>query len=90
MWYTLHPSEWKHHPLPPSDLWTIEKIKNHKECIYGKEVKEAREILGVVKCPVWDFIQPENFMFLELHTEIGLVNNVLDKFILLLMTKLRQ
>jgi hypothetical protein len=32
-----------------------------------------------VNYPVWDFIQPENFMFLELQPEIGLVNNVLDK-----------
>jgi hypothetical protein len=77
MWCTLHPSEWKHHPLPPSDL---QKDKNHKECIDRKEVKEAREILGIVNYPVWDFIQPENFMFPELHAEIGLVNNVLDKF----------
>jgi len=77
---TSHPSEWKHHPLSPSNLWTIEKIKNHKERIDWKEVKEAREILGIVNYPVWDFIQPENFMFPELHAEIGLVNNVLDKF----------
>jgi len=80
MWCTSHPSEWKHHPLPPSDLWTIKKIKNHKERIDRKEIKEAREILGIVNYPVWDFIQPENFMFPELHAEIGLVNNVLDKF----------
>jgi hypothetical protein len=66
--------------LPPSDLWTIKKIKNHKERIDRKEIKEAREILGIVNYPVWDFIQPENFMFPELHAEIGLVNNVLDKF----------
>jgi len=80
MWCTSHPSEWKHHPLPPSNLWTIKKIKKkHKECIDRKQVKEAREILGIVNYPVWDFIQPENFMFLELQPEIGLVNNVLDK-----------
>jgi hypothetical protein len=29
---------------------------------------------------VWDFIQPENYMFPQLHAEMGLVNNVLDKF----------
>jgi len=33
-----------------------------------------------VNDPVWDFIEPENYMFPQLHAEIGLVNNVLDKF----------
>jgi len=33
-----------------------------------------------VNYPVWDFIQPENYMFPHLHSEISLVNNVLDKF----------
>jgi hypothetical protein len=27
--------------------------------------------------PVWDFVQPENYIFPELHAEIGLLNNVL-------------
>jgi hypothetical protein len=25
MWFTSHPSDWKHHPLPPAENWTIEK-----------------------------------------------------------------
>jgi len=29
---------------------------------------------------VRDFIQPENYIFSELHAKIGLVNNVLDSF----------
>jgi hypothetical protein len=29
---------------------------------------------------VRDFIQPENYIFPELHAKIGLVNNVLDSF----------
>jgi len=29
---------------------------------------------------VWDFIEPLHYIFPELHAEIGLVNNVLDKF----------
>jgi hypothetical protein len=44
------------------------------------ELKEARDILGIVNNPVWDFIEPQNHIFTELHTEIGLVNNVLDIF----------
>ncbi len=34
----------------------------------------------VVSNPVWDFVQPQNYIFPELHAEIGLVNNVLDNF----------
>jgi hypothetical protein len=33
-----------------------------------------------VNYPVCDFIRPENYMFPQLHAEMGLVNNVLDKF----------
>jgi hypothetical protein len=51
MWCTSHPSDWKHHPLPLSEIWAIEKIKYHKECIERREVKEAREILGIVNYP---------------------------------------
>jgi hypothetical protein len=80
MWCTSHPSDWKHHPLPPSETWTIEKIKEMKERIDRRELREPREIMGVVDKPIWDFIQPENYIFPELHAEIGLVNNVLDKF----------
>jgi hypothetical protein len=45
---TSHPSDWKHHPLPPSKIWTIEKMKNRKECIDRREIREAREILAIV------------------------------------------
>jgi hypothetical protein len=79
MWCILHPSVWKYHPLLPSEIGTIKKIKKHKECIDRREVKEAREILGIVNYPVWGFIHPKNCMFSELHAEIGLVNNGLDK-----------
>jgi hypothetical protein len=34
----------------------------------------------VVSNPVWDVVQPQNYIFPELHAEIGLVNNVLDNF----------
>lgn len=29
---------------------------------------------------IWDFIEPENYIFPVLHFEIGAVNNVLDSF----------
>ncbi len=37
-------------------------------------------MLGVVSNPAWDFVQPQNYIFPELHAEIGLVNNFLDNF----------
>ncbi len=43
-------------------------------------VKEARDILGIINNPVWDFIEPQNYIFPELYAELGLVNNVLDNF----------
>ena len=31
MWCTAHPSDWKYHPIPTADRWTIDKIKQHKD-----------------------------------------------------------
>jgi len=45
-----------------------------------EKLKEARDICGVVSYPVWDFVEPKNYIFPVLHVEIGLVNTVLDKF----------
>jgi hypothetical protein len=80
MWCTSHPRTWKHHPVPDVANWTIDKIKLIKGCIDRKELKEPQEMLGVVSNPVWAFVQPQNYIFPELHAEIGLVNNVLDNF----------
>jgi hypothetical protein len=66
--------------VPDAENWTIEKIKSINGRIDRKELKEPRELLGVVSNPVWDFVQPQNYIFPELHAEIGLVNNVLDNF----------
>jgi hypothetical protein len=66
--------------VPDAENWTTEKIKSIKGRIDRKELKEPRELLGVVSNPVWDFVQPQNYIFPELHAEIGLVNNVLDNF----------
>jgi hypothetical protein len=80
MWCTAHPSTWNQHPVPSAEDWTMEKIITMKERIDRKEIKLPREMLGVVNYPVWDFVEPQNYIFPELHVEIGLVNNVLDKF----------
>jgi len=77
-----HPNDWKIHPAAQHDLWTMEKIKERKEQIDAGLLKEPSAIRGVVNNPIWDFIQPSNMVFPQLHIEIGLVNNVLDSFYL--------
>jgi hypothetical protein len=79
MWCRSHPSEWSSLDKCFS-AWTIEELKTHKDRIVAERLKEPRDICGVVSYPVWDFIEPLHYIFLELHVEIGLVNNVLDKF----------
>ncbi len=76
MWCQSHPSNWKFHPLPPTEHWTIAKIKGHKELIDHNNLKEPRHVLGIVNNPVWDFVEVKNYIFPELHVEIGIVNNV--------------
>jgi arsenate reductase-like glutaredoxin family protein len=79
MWCRSHPSEWSSldRCFP---AWTVEELKTHKDRIVAERLKEPRDICGVVSYPVWDFIEPLHYLFPELHVEIGLVNNVLDKF----------
>jgi hypothetical protein len=79
IWCQSHPSNWKHHPLPPTEHWSIEKIKCHKEHIDCKHFKEPLQVLGIVSSPIWDFIEVENYIFPELHAEIGVVKNVSGK-----------
>jgi hypothetical protein len=79
MWCHSHPSRWnsltRHYPS-----WTIESLKRQKDRVDTEKLKEARDICGVVSYPVWDFVEPKKYIFPVLHVEIGLVNNVLDKF----------
>jgi hypothetical protein len=77
-----HPQDWKVHPLPECDNWMIQKIKDCKLQIDAGVLKGPSEIRGIVNNPIWDFIEPTHMVFLELHMEIGLVNNVLDSFYL--------
>ena len=85
MWCQLHPSEWKKFferngdiPAEEQESWTVEKLKEQKGKILRKELKTAKQIKGVVDFPVWDFIKIENYIFPQLHFEIGVVNMVLD------------
>jgi hypothetical protein len=84
-WCTTHPSTWdklctSHHCDKQEDTWTISKLKDCKHRIEAGQLKEAREKKGIVHHPVWDFIEPDHFMFPQLHVEIGLVNNVLENY----------
>jgi hypothetical protein len=85
MWCQLHPSEWKTFferkddiPAEQQQHWTKEKLKEQKEKNIRKELKTPKQIKGVVDFPIWDFINIENFIFPQLHFEIGVVNMVLD------------
>jgi hypothetical protein len=62
------------------EKWTIFKIKDYLDRIQAGALKEAREKKGIVYAPIWDFIEPEYFMFPQLHVEIGLVNKVVENF----------
>jgi len=80
MWCKAHPSTW--HNCSPSDiqLWTIEEMVEHKNRINRENIKDPREVCGILNFPLWDFIQPSQYVFPQLHVEIGLINNVLDTF----------
>jgi hypothetical protein len=80
MWCKAHPSTW--HNCSPSDiqLWTIGEMVEHKNRINRENIKDPRQVCGIVNFPLWDFIQPSHYVFPQLHVEIGLINNVLDTF----------
>ena len=79
MWCQTHPSEWKHN-CPPVNLWTINLQKEIYEKRVRGELKEPKDIKGIVSLPVYDFVEPSNYIFPLLHFEIGVVNNLLDNF----------
>ncbi len=44
--------------MTAAEEWSIAKIKSVKERIERRELKEPREMLGVVNDPIWDFVEP--------------------------------
>jgi hypothetical protein len=80
MWCTSHPRDWKMHPLPQCDIRTVKRIKDRKQKIEVGILKEPSDIQGIVNNAIWDFVEPAQMVFPEIHIEIGLVNNVLDNF----------
>jgi hypothetical protein len=47
------------------------KIKSHKELIDQERISKPRKVLGVLRNPVWVFVEVENFIFPQLHAELG-------------------
>ncbi len=79
MYCKAHPNEWKGLlSVPEIELWSIAQQMQHLWRIDAGEVKEARVKKGIVALPLIDFIEPNKYIFLQLHFEIGTVNNVLD------------
>jgi hypothetical protein len=79
MWCKSHPSEWKGlFSLPNHELWTIEQQSQVVQRINSGQLKEPRDKKGIVSLPLMDFIEPNHYIFPQLHFEIGTVNNVLD------------
>ncbi len=54
------------------------RSSSFKRLLQGSK-KSQRKKKGIVSEPLIDFIQPQNFIFPQLHFEIGAVNNVLDR-----------
>ncbi len=86
MWYQCHPSSWKTmlsergFNVEQQDLWTVTLQKQYAEKIRKGELKAPKEKKGIVTVPIFDFVEPKNYIFPLLHFEIGAVNNVLDNF----------
>ena len=79
MWCKYHPNNWNGLlSVPASELWSIGQQHQFVERILSGELKEPKDKKGIVDSPLIDFIQPGNYIFPQLHFEIGTVNNVLD------------
>jgi hypothetical protein len=48
MWCTSHPRDWKTHPLPQCDIWTVKRIKDRKQKIEVGILMEPSDIQGIV------------------------------------------
>ena len=58
MWCMSHPNDWKLHPVPDVEYWTVQKIKERKEQLDAGLLREPSSIRGIVNDPIWDFIEP--------------------------------
>ena len=79
MWCRYHLNDWNGLiSVPVSELWSIGQQHQFFKWINSGELKEPKDKKGIIDSPLTDFIQPDNYIFPQLHFEIGTVNNVLD------------
>jgi len=79
MWCEAHPNQWSGlFNVPMNQLWSISKQQQFVQLINTGQLKEARDKKGIVSLPLIDFIEPQYYIFPQLHFEIGTVNNILD------------
>jgi len=79
MYCQVHPKDWKGlHSVPADELWDIAKQQQFLVEIQNGRKKEAKDKKGIVSEPIINFIEPKDYIFPQLHFEIGAVNNVLD------------
>jgi hypothetical protein len=96
MWCMLHPSEWRTFcdncgsiPDEEKKLWTLELHYKHLAHIRNNNIKQPKEIKGIVSEHIWDFIKPKHYIFPQLHFKIGVVNMVLDNFYVFLEDRIK-
>lgn len=79
MFCKVHPKDWSGLvEVPEEELWTIAQQKQYVESINAGLLKEAKEKKGIVSLPLIDFVELQQYIFPQLHFEIGTVNNLLD------------
>jgi hypothetical protein len=62
------------------NYWTVSLQKNFYYKKARGELKEPRDIKGIVTFPFYDFVKPSHYIVSLLYFEIGAVNNLLDNF----------
>jgi hypothetical protein len=87
LWCKLHPNTWKTFnnskdavPDEEKQLWTVALHDEMLQKIQDGQLKMPKEKKGIVSKHIWSFIEPQNYIFPQLHFEIGVVNLVLDNF----------
>ena len=79
MYCQTHPNDWKGLQSVPDDLlWDIAKQRQYLQDINSGQRKEPKDKKGIVSEPIVDFVEPKDYIFPQLHFEIGAVNNILD------------
>jgi hypothetical protein len=70
MWCMLHPSEWRSFGENPNSIpekqkqcWTVDLHQKHLDYIRNNNVKQAKEMKGIISEHIWDFIEPKHYIF---------------------------